>query len=266
MEKDFSYERFPVSGRTVRYLMISILCLATNAGSVGQGLAAAGKPLAVVELFTSQGCSSCPPADKFLGELAQRQDIIALTEAVDYWDYLGWKDENARHDHSVRQKNYAYMRGDRRVYTPQMVVNGRVHVVGSRRDEVEDAIQTLSQGAGALSVSIDISAHKDLVSISIAGRPDGAGDVKDGTLFLVPFKRQLSVDILRGENRGRSITYHNVVRGMQPIGMWHGEAIKVELPISEFRKGGYDGCAVLLQADVGGLPGPIYGASMVDLE
>lgn len=243
-------------------------CLLTTALSFGNSAVAQSteKPAVVVELFTSQGCSSCPPADALLGEMAEKGQIIALTEAVDYWDYLGWKDENASHAHTERQRNYARMRGDRRIYTPQMVINGRVHVVGSRRDEVEKTIGSLSASSAALSVPIDAAAKDDKLTISIAAKPDGRSDVKDGTLYLVPFRREVPVQIRRGENKGRSITYHNVADALRPIGMWHGEAVKVELPLHEVRKGGYDGCVVLLQADVAGLPGPIYGATTVTLQ
>ena len=219
----------------------------------------------VIELFTSQGCASCPPADRLLGELVDRDSVIALTEAVDYWDYLGWKDNNALHANSERQRNYAVMRGDRKVYTPQMVINGRVHVVGSRREDVFASIKRLSSGAGALNVPISVETSPDKLTISIAARPRDRDDVTDGTLFLVPYCRKISVDIKRGENRGKFITYHNVADAILPLDMWHGEAVKVELPINEVRKGGHDGCAVLLQANVNGLPGPIYGATKIEL-
>src|SRR4249919_2286908 len=98
---------------------------------------ASAEPRAVVELFTSQGCSSCPAADKLLGELAGDSSLIALSIPIDYWDYLGWKDTLASAGHSARQRAYARMRGDRQVYTPQIVVNGATHVLGSDRAAVE---------------------------------------------------------------------------------------------------------------------------------
>ncbi len=241
--------------------MSAVLCFGWQTGAAF----ANSTPTAVVELFTSQGCSSCPPADQLLSELAKNPDVIALTEAVDYWNYLGWVDDNARKENTARQQNYARVRGDRRVYTPQMVINGRVHVVGSRRGEVEESLRSVASGAGRLSVPISMEKGPESLTISIAERPAGASDIKDGTLYLVQFNRQISVDIKRGENRGRSITYHNVVKSIMPIGMWHGEAVEVELPLNEIHKDGHDGCAVLLQADVGGLPGPIFGAAKLDL-
>src|SRR6516165_10211815 len=96
---------------------------------------------AVVELFTSQGCSSCPPADKLLGELAKRDDLLALSLPIDYWDYLGWKDTLASHDFSERQREYAQSRGDGAVYTPQAVINGTDDMVGSDRSAIESAVK-----------------------------------------------------------------------------------------------------------------------------
>src|SRR5258707_6951060 len=98
------------------------------------------EPRAVMELFTSQGCSSCPPADKLLGELAEREDLLALSLPVDYWDYLGWKDTLASHDYSERQREYAQSRGDGDVYTPQAVINGSADVVGTDRTAIETAL------------------------------------------------------------------------------------------------------------------------------
>src|ERR1700761_4768947 len=102
--------------------------------------AAAAEPRAVVELFTSQGCSSCPPADKVIGELAKDPSVIALSMPIDYWDYLGWKDTLADSGFSARQKAYSKARGDREVYPPQAIINGSAHVVGSDRDGIENAI------------------------------------------------------------------------------------------------------------------------------
>src|SRR5450631_188200 len=111
-------------------------------------------PRAVVELFTSQGCSSCPPADKIIGELAKDPSVIALSMPIDYWDYLGWKDTLADARFSARQKAYSLMRGDRDVYTPQAIVNGSVHVIGSDRAGIEDAIGRTKKTDGVMSVPV----------------------------------------------------------------------------------------------------------------
>src|SRR6516164_11066157 len=114
-------------------------------------------PRAVVELFTSQGCSSCPPADKILGELAKDPSVIALSMPIDYWDYLGWKDTLADARFSARQQAYSRVRGDRDVYTPQVIVNGSAHVVGSDRTAIESAIGTTRGTDGVMSVPVSLT-------------------------------------------------------------------------------------------------------------
>jgi hypothetical protein len=223
------------------------------------GAAAAEQPRAVLELFTSQGCSSCPPADKLLGELAQRKDVLALSLPVDYWDYLGWKDTLANHDFSERQKEYASARGDGEVYTPQMVINGTDRVVGSDRAAIEAALTSVG---GKLPVPIDLTSKPDATTVTI-----GAGDAvtpKRGTLWLVMYERAVTVPIEHGENSGKTITYANVVRKMRPIAMWKGEPLSIDLPRSEVTQAKVTRCAVFLQAETAmGLPGPILGASTI---
>jgi len=201
----------------------------------------------VVELFTSQGCSSCPPADAIMGKLKLRDDVIALTFPVDYWDYLGWKDTLASPAFSQRQRNYARARGDRQVYTPQMVMNGRIHVVGNRENAVESAIKTVARDE---SIKITMSAEGDAIRVSAStnGTATSSSSGK-ATLWLVLFKGEETVKIGRGENGGRTIVYHNVVRQMTPIGMWEGKPLSISLPKSQFIAAGYDGCVILLQRD-----------------
>src|ERR1700710_1192080 len=125
-------------------------------------------PRAVVELFTSQGCSSCPPADKILGELAKDPSVIALSMPIDYWDYLGWKDTLADSRFSARQKAYSHARGDRDVYTPQMVVNGSTHVIGSDRAKIDSAIDTTKKADGVMSVPVSMSLSGKQINVSVA--------------------------------------------------------------------------------------------------
>ncbi len=210
----------------------------------------AGGPKTVVELFTSQGCSSCPPADAFLGELAQRDDVIALTLAVDYWDYLGWKDTFGSKAHSNRQRDYAKRRGDRQVYTPQMVVNGKDHAVGSRRSAVERVIATEKAASARTWVPVSLKSDKKSIMVTTAAYT-GTGEAPDATIWLLLSTRKETVEIKRGENRGQKISYHNVVRQMVPIGSWHGKAVEVELPKSDLMEG-YDGCTAILQVNGAG--------------
>src|ERR1700722_14669216 len=119
--------------------------------------AVAAEPRAVIELFTSQGCSSCPPADKVVGELSKDPSVIALSMPIDYWDYLGWKDTLADARFSARQKAYSHMRGDRDVYTPQVVVNGSEHVIGSELGGIEGAIRDTRKTEGVMSVPVSMT-------------------------------------------------------------------------------------------------------------
>src|SRR5437899_3718571 len=125
-------------------------------------------PRAVVELFTSQGCSSCPPADRIIGELAKDPNVVALSMPIDYWDYLGWKDTLADSRFSARQKAYSHMRGDRDVYTPQVVVNGSAQVIGSDRAAIEGAIKNTGKAEGVMSVPVTMTLSGKQTNISVA--------------------------------------------------------------------------------------------------
>lgn len=222
--------------------------------------AAAKSPtVAVIELFTSQGCSSCPPADAFLGDLTKRDDVIGLTLAVDYWDYLGWKDTFASPTHSKRQAAYARHRGDGQVYTPQMVLNGRRHEIGSHRSKVLKAIEQEAKFVTQSWVPVTLKSDNKSIMVS-AGAYRGEGEAPEATLWLFLSTKKENVAIRRGENRGREISYHNVVRQMVPIGTWHGDAVTVELPASDLMAG-YDGCTAILQINGAG---PIIGAAHFD--
>lgn len=236
---------------------IKSFALATILGTaLFAGNAAYSGEKAVLELFTSQGCSSCPPADDLATKLAERDDLLVLTLPVHYWDYLGWKDTFARPEHADRQYGYARLRGDGQVYTPQVVVNGVAHVVGSREEQIEAAVSQ----AKALNVDINMQAANGRVTVDVGDA--GASGAAEGTLWLVTYKKSGSVKIARGENHGRSQTYTNIVTDMRPVGMWKGDAMSVELPISEIMKEGADGCAIILQRSAGnGIPSGIIGAA-----
>jgi len=214
-----------------------------------------GRRPVVVELFTSQGCSSCPEADAVLGELARRKGVLALSLNVDYWDYLGWRDTLASADHTKRQRDYAQRRGDGQVYTPQMVIDGKRHIVGSKRSEVIAAIE--AEAAGAESVGVSMSEQDGEVVIDVAAAPSGKLK-QDSTVWVMLVAPKIGVAVERGENTGKSIDYYNVVRKVMPAGMWHGEAISLRLPKADLFVDGATACAALLQ--VGG-SGPIIGAA-----
>lgn len=219
-------------------------------------------PKAVVELFTSQGCSSCPPADRLASEIAREGDALVLTLPVDYWDYLGWKDTLASPSNSARQRAYALARGDRKVFTPQIVVNGREAVIGGDREAVEAALDRAEDKGGMpLPVSVEVADGRVKVAVSPPRRPvaDRHAEV---WAFAIDHDRE--VEIGRGENAGRSVAYANVVRHMTRLGVWDGSATKFEIAADEMIAPGTDGVAVLVQAGNGGKPGEILGAARVD--
>jgi len=220
------------------------------------------EPKGVVELFTSQGCSSCPPADEMLAELAKRGDVVALGYHVDYWDYLGWKDTLATPDNTERQQGYGKTFGQRTVSTPQAVINGRTHVSGAKKHAVAGKLAELENSGHGLSIDIQVTRAGESVLIDAAAAPDGKGDAH---LVLVYFDPVKPVTIERGENDGKTILYANAVTSIRTAGMWHGKAARFELPRSEINKKG--GCAILLQSvNKEGLPGPILGAAVVQPE
>jgi hypothetical protein len=215
-------------------------------------------PRAVVELFTSQGCSSCPPADAYLATLAERSDVLALSFHVDYWDYLGWKDTLALPEHTERQRAYAHQRGDGKVYTPQMVVNGDRDFVGSKRYAIDAALDRAE-----LPLDVTITRTGGTLDIVIGQDRSALGyHVPETTVRLVVFDPAVTVEIEKGENAGRTFTYRNVVRSIQPIGMWKGEKLRISLPADEVLRAEDGRCAVIVQEVRRGGPGRILGAAV----
>jgi hypothetical protein len=208
---------------------------------------------AVIELFTSQGCSSCPPADRLAGDLARDERLIVLSMPVDYWDYLGWHDTLALHSHTQRQKAYAAVRGDRQVYTPQVVVDGITQCVGSERGTIEQAVAELK---GKLALPVTIERKNGTLEIDV-----GAGSGTPAAVFLLTVVRSKSVAIGRGENRGKTITYNNVVRAWQRLGAWTGGAVRHSVALAEIADAETDHVVVIVQSGSRESPGPIYGAA-----
>ena len=235
----------------------AILAALLMAASIPFGASAeewSARPTAVVELFTSQGCSSCVAADAFLAELAKRQDVVAISLHVDYWDYLGWRDTMAEPSHSDRQRDYASVRGSQRVYTPQMIVNGTHDFVGSDREAVEAAIEEAS-----LPVPVTMRHGDGTVEIEVGEMP--IPGMMRTTIRLVLLTSEADVIIAQGENAGSTIEYYNVARTMRPVGMWDGSTVKITLPEDELMADGVDACAVLVQEDLPEGPGAILGAA-----
>jgi hypothetical protein len=221
-------------------------------------------PRAVVELFTSQGCSSCPPADKLLGELAKDPSVIALSMPIDYWDYLGWKDTLADARFSARQKAYSWARGDREVYTPQVVVNGSAHVLGSDRAAIENAIGNTRKTDGVMSVPVTMTQAGKQINVSVATSGKGPA-ATHGEVWICSISKAVSISIGRGENSGREITYHNVVRNLLKVGDWNGNPGSWTVPLENISREGVDGAVVYVQDGNRDKPGPMLGAAYTAL-
>jgi hypothetical protein len=215
---------------------------------------AAAGPRAVVELFTSQGCSACPPADKLLGEFAQDPSIIALSLPVDYWDYLGWKDTLADARFTARQRAYSRVRRDRDLYTPQVVVNGAVHVNGSDRGGIERAIDATRKAADVMSVPVAVTRTDGHLNVSVAAAA-GRGEV-----WICAVSRAVPIAIGRGENRDREVIYHNVVRDLLKVGDWTGVAESWNVPLENITREGVDAAVVYVQRGNRERPGAMLGA------
>ncbi len=200
-------------------MRLAFLALATAALTVPATLQAqsAARPV-VVELYTSQGCSSCPPADAVLAKIAGRNDVIALALHVDYWDYIGWKDTFGDKAFSDRQRAYALFAGESTIYTPQMVIGGREKLVGADEGKLARMLQT---GAAAKGPQIELTLSGNTLNV----KATSSTPLADGTVVqLVRYIPSASVAVKRGENAGRTITYANIVTSWQKVATWDGQA------------------------------------------
>lgn len=223
----------------------------------GQKVQASQDRLTVVELYTSQGCSSCPPADNLLGQLARQSGILALSFHVDYWDYIGWKDPYGSARNSRRQRVYKKSFNRSYVYTPQMVLNGMLEVTGSDATAV---LAGIKQAALAPKVPIGLSwnsAGDLIISVSGSAQPALAA------IWLALFDGKIETRVRRGENRGRTITNYNVVRDFQKIGDWNGRPKTLTIAAAKLQRHKGRSCAVFLQSE---MKGPILGAAAIQLE
>ena len=244
------------------------LTLAVATALTAGGAAVAAEPRAVVELFTSQGCSSCPPADKLLGELSYDQSLIPLTLAIDIWDYLGWKDTLALPGHAKRQKAYSHVRGDHEgVYTPQAVINGTVQALGSDRTAIERAITQSRNNKATLSLPLTMTLDSNQLTVTApAATNQTANQNVTAEAWLCPITKSVAVAIGRGENSGRTFTYHNVVRRWVKLGAWNGQPATWSVPLADFKTDGVDAVAVIVQSGAASTPGPMLGAAFMSLD
>ena len=229
-------------------------------GSAAMPLAVAhAEPRAVIELFTSQGCSSCPPADKLISELAADPSLVSISLPIDYWDYLGWKDTLADPRHTARQKAYAKLRGDREVYTPQVVVNGSLHALGSDKSAIERAIGQTRQNPTTLAVPVKLTVADGQLIVAL---PDGGDTHMVAEVWVCALTKAVTVAIKRGENHGKTVTYTNVVRQWINLDTWNGKAKSWKVPVRDFAGDAIDRAAVIVQAGTVEKPSVMLGAAL----
>ena len=236
---------------------LALTCLAVLVNQSAQA-----EPRAIIELFTSQGCSSCPPADKLIAEYAQDPSVIALSLAVDYWDYLGWKDTLALSGHSNRQRAYAKARGDRQVYTPQAVIDGAVHALGSDKTAIERAIRQVRDQQIPLTLSVTMARTGDAMKVTV---PSSEHVKAQAEVWLCPVTQSVPVSIQRGENGGHTITYTNVVRRWIKLGDWTGKEEIFTMPLKDIQTGNIDSAVVLVQSGAASAPKVMLGAAQIGI-
>ncbi len=220
--------------------LFGLFALVSAAGTGAMAAGVARQSPVVVELFTSQGCSSCPPAEAFLSELATRKNVIALEFHVNYWDYIGWKDAFAKPAFGSRQRKYVSSLQGRYAYTPQMVIDGSSDVVGSHREEVDALIQK-RLSAHTRAPAISMKRNGDTLKVTIGSWTHAA----PYDVVLVTYDKPHVTEVERGENRGQTLKNSNVVRELLTLGTWSGKPSTFN--VSLVGKAGDGGCAVLVQ-------------------
>lgn len=218
----------------------------------------AAPPPVVIELFTSQGCSSCPPADDYLRSLAKRPDILALGFHVDYWNYAGWADPFSKPEFTQRQRDYAAAFRDSYVYTPLMVVSGKAQGVGSDKQKIDQLIST-EKSAQHFVVPVTLSGSPSGLKVDLAAADSGI-NFAPADIWLVRFEGEKRTTVSRGENRGRYALDVNIVRELVRIAEWNGDPLHFEVVLPKNSASGQWGCAILIQAPNGG---PILGAAQI---
>lgn len=232
-------------------------CVATLGVLLFASSASAGgtrEPI-MIELFTSQGCSSCPAADAFLGELQARRDVIAISFNIDYWDYVGWRDTLASHENTLRQQAYARLLKPHQVYTPEMVIDGDENVPGNQREQALKIVEDCKREGLDQRVEVTLKLAGNEVDVAL-----GAGPRRDATVWMAHTASARTIAIGSGENRGRTVTYHNVVRSFAAVGKWSGDALTLRLPAKGQPTENSDGIVVWVQS---GDMGKILGAAQI---
>ncbi len=236
----------------------------STAQSAGNEAGPGGEPVNhVLELFTSQGCVSCPPADAILTKLSRRSDVLALAYHVDYWDYIGWRDTFGSRENTERQRDYARTFDTTTVYTPQLVINGSAQTVGSREHAIDNLIETHDLPLNGSGATVEMRRQGDSVHIVADAKrlPPGS---RMPVLLLVIYASEKTTAIDSGVNIGHKLVNTHPVLSWRVLGMWSGKPLQIDMPAAMLRKDadGNGGCAVLLQAvQSDGAPGPILAAA-----
>ncbi len=240
---------------SLRFLISLLAGVALTGAAHAQDL---GKLKGVVELFTSQGCASCPPADAALKQLIEQGNVVALAYHVDYWNYLGWNDTMSSKDNTARQYAYARTLGRSSVYTPQAVLNGRDHLNGADLGAINVKLDDLSRAGQGLTVPVSAAMKGDELEIDIAA---GMGKAN---VVVAYFDREQRVDVTKGENTGQQIAYMHSVSDVETVGMWEGKPMHLTLPANVMDKAGRKGLAIMLQSSTAtGDPAAIIGATVM---
>jgi hypothetical protein len=213
-------------------------------------------PRAVIEMYTSQGCSDCPAADALLKDYLDKKNVVGLTLPVDYWDYLGWKDTLAGARNAERQREYAERFGIGTVYTPQAVVNGAAEVIGSSPSEIDRAISATETALSISRVPVHFWHFGNSVIIEAGAAPNDV-EPKEATIWLAVVQKSVEVAVKGGENKGKALTYYNVVRELTPVGIWNGRPTTIRLARADIMRADED-LVVLIQESGSG---PIIGAA-----
>lgn len=248
-----------ISSRLIVPLAVMLATLAFGARAIA-GDTAHSKPVGVVELFTSQGCSNCPRADRAIARLADRDDVVTVAYHVDYWNYMGWQDTLSAKENTERQYGYAKTLGIKNVFTPQIVLNGIRSTKLTDPDRIVDELGSLRGTREGMPVKISAVLSPQEMTIDIGGNAVPGTEKAD--VMIAYFRKHSPVEIQKGENQGKTIVYRNAVTKLETVGIWEGKALTVKLPAALLAKRGFDGCAILLQShDANGNPGRILGAA-----
>jgi hypothetical protein len=247
---------------------MTLLCrLAGVVAALGVGLLgavmarASGNAPVVVELYTSQGCSSCPPADALLGEIARRPNVVALAFHVDYWDYIGWQDRFSIPQATSRQRGYVETLGLSSAFTPQVVINGRASFVGSDRREITAALTAAAEASTEASTDASTESSQSIpitaavvngeLRLSLPERREQ----RDFDVNVVAYVPEATTVVGRGENSGRTLSEYNVVRQFRRVGTWKGESNTLRIPVSSFPADATRVAVLLQQSRQGAIAG-----------